>query len=803
MSHVRHPSGALVAPLLITLLALVALLAQLACTSTSRGTVLRADYREAAAELTRLIEHELEVKGIDALSIALTDGDEVVWARGFGQADPEAGLRAGADSVYRVGSISKLFTDVALMQLVEEGALGLDDPLEQHLPGAAPRNPFDGEITLRQLTSHSAGLVREPPVGSYFDATSPTLQATVDSLRDTVLVSEPGTRIKYSNAGLAILGRVLEAHDQRPYAELMRARVLAPLGLSDATFELTPGIEQRLVKSRMWSHDGRSFPAPTFDLGIAPAGNLYASVLDLAAFLVAMASGGEGRVGRVLEPETLKQMWSPTLRPDGRPSNIGIGFLLGELAGRRRVGHNGAVYGCASELWFLPDEQLGVAVSCSTDVANATTRHISDYALLLALAVREQRVLPQLALSKPPSSKQAARLAGRYESEPDPGGSTRRADLYWRNRRLTLEYGNTIGTVRFLDGELMVDDLHTRGRRIQDLGDGTLEIGGSRFTRVSNPRPAPCPERWRELIGEYGWEHNTLFIRERGGRLQALVEWIFLDELTELLPDVFTLPPDRGLYPLERVQFVRDEGGAVEAARFAGILFPRRPAQSSGDTFRITPRFGSDELRRRALAASPPLEQRPLRRPDLVDLAVELPRAQLDIRYATTNNFLTTTLYPTPRAFLQRDAARALRRASLQLEELGYGLRIFDGYRPWHVTKMFWDATPEQLRHFVADPSKGSRHNRGCAVDLTLFDTGTGAPVSMHAGYDEMSERSYVGYLGGTSLERWHRKLLRDAMTDAGFETYEWEWWHFDFGDWREYPILDASFDELDRAARR
>ena len=147
-------------------------------------------------------------------------------------------------------------------------------------------------------------------------------------------------------------------------------------------------------------------------------------------------------------------------------------------------------------------------------------------------------------------------------------------------------------------------------------------------------------------------------------------------------------------------------------------------------------------------------------------------------------------------------AAAALARAQAELSQQGYGLLIHDAYRPWHVTKMFWDATPEPFRHFVANPSEGSRHNRGCAVDLTLLDLATGRPVEMPGGYDEFSARSYPEYPGGTSLQRWHRELLRRVMERQGFHVYEWEWWHFDFQGWEQWPILDSSFLELDAAAR-
>ena len=114
------------------------------------------------------------------------------------------------------------------------------------------------------------------------------------------------------------------------------------------------------------------------------------------------------------------------------------------------------------------------------------------------------------------------------------------------------------------------------------------------------------------------------------------------------------------------------------------------------------------------------------------------------------------------------------------------------------MTKMFWEATPEDQKIFVANPANGSRHNRGAAVDLTLFDRATGRVIEMVGGYDEFSNRSFPEYVGGTSLQRWHRELLRWAMESEGFDVYEFEWWHFDFGDWARYPISNLTFAQLE-----
>jgi D-alanyl-D-alanine dipeptidase len=222
-------------------------------------------------------------------------------------------------------------------------------------------------------------------------------------------------------------------------------------------------------------------------------------------------------------------------------------------------------------------------------------------------------------------------------------------------------------------------------------------------------------------------------------------------------------------------------------------------AQNRPGIFRIQPMRPVAELRAEALAAKPPAEQGSFRKSDLVDLATLDPRIKLDIRYATSDNFLSTPVYSSARAFLQRPAAEALLRAHRELVKQGYGLLIFDAYRPWYVTKMFWDATPPDKHEFVANPAEGSRHNRGCAVDLSLYDLKTGREIEMTGGYDEMSERSYPDYAGGTAEQRSHRQLLRREMEKQGFSVYPSEWWHFDYHDWKEYAIQNIPFEDLRR----
>jgi zinc D-Ala-D-Ala dipeptidase len=194
----------------------------------------------------------------------------------------------------------------------------------------------------------------------------------------------------------------------------------------------------------------------------------------------------------------------------------------------------------------------------------------------------------------------------------------------------------------------------------------------------------------------------------------------------------------------------------------------------------------------------PPAEAAPTLPGNLVELSALDSGIRLDIRYATANNFTGRQLYDQPRAFLIRPAAEALVRAHRAAQQQGFGLTIFDAYRPWRVTKALWDATPPgPKRNYVANPRKGSRHNRGCAVDLTLHDLATGAPVEMPSGYDEFSPRAHRDYRGASEKALANRGELERLMEVQGFRGMSNEWWHFDFAGWQEFPILDLPFDQI------
>lgn len=187
----------------------------------------------------------------------------------------------------------------------------------------------------------------------------------------------------------------------------------------------------------------------------------------------------------------------------------------------------------------------------------------------------------------------------------------------------------------------------------------------------------------------------------------------------------------------------------------------------------------------------------------MIELIKLDPTIKLDIKYATADNFVGQVVYPAARAFLQPVAAHAVASVHAQLSQRGRGLVIFDGYRPWSITKLFWEVVTEAERKFVADPATGSKHNRGCAVDLSMFDLATGCELSMPSGFDEFNEKASPDFQGGTAQQRSARDELRSLMEAAGFLVNPKEWWHFDHVDWEQYPILDLSFDDLDATAGR
>lgn len=761
----------------------------------------RPTHREIARKLTAFIQSEIEDKGIPGLTIALVDGRDIVWAKGFGRADTSAKVLTTPETVWRVASVTKLFTAVAAMQLVEQGKLKLDEPISTYVPEIRFINPFGTPITIRHLMTHRSGIVREPAEGSYFDPSNPSLTKTVASLSGTVLYFRPGTQTKYSNAAVTLLGYIIQKVSGEAYPAYIKKHILQPLDMVASAVGNSAILKPKTAKGYLWRYDGVKFQAPDFQMGIDPAAGLNTTMPDLARFAVMLGHKGQMPNGRQLLTEaTLNEMWKVQFSDD--PSGFGLGFYVTSFEGKRRVQHSGVQYGIATRFAALPDEQLGVTISGNLDNANAVMNRIADYALRLLLAQKAKQPLPDLEKTQAVPEAEAMRWIGYYQNDATHQIHTVR----WFQKALWFHDGTHYQRIRKDAQGYVTDGRLGVGARIQ-FSPSQLTFNEQTYTKVVRPS-LQAPQRWKEYAGEYGWEHNILFIYPFAGKLMARIEWFDDTVLHEEGTDSFAFPPD-GLYQDEKVVFIRDGQGKITGVRAAGVFFKRRKVlmqphlldgiqwtdEENGVVY-IQPQKTREELLTLALHATPPQEsgKNPM---DLVEPAALDRSILVDIRYASSRNFMGMRFYDQPRAFLQRPAAEALVRIHQKLKAQGLGLMIHDAYRPWYVTKMFWEATPVSQRKFVANPADGSRHNRGCAVDLTLYDLKTRQAVKMPSLYDEFSERAAAEYAGGTEQERHFRQILRNAMVAEGFGVNADEWWHFDYKDWRSYPIGAKRFEEL------
>ena len=276
-------------------------------------------------ELVALIHREMEEKAVPAVAVGLYDTNGILWEAGFGSGLEATATATRTDTVFRVGSISKLFTAVALMQLHERGILDAGVPIGELCPELVF---LDGErkpapITLRHLLSHRSGIVRESPVGGYFDDSEPSIRETVAGIIGTNLVYPPGTRTKYSNLGPTVAGYILERVTGRSFPEYLREEVLDPLGMASSSFlRDIPATVERLAPAFLVDFDGNRIPAPVFQLGTIPAGNLYSTVSDLGRFMTCLLNDGRYAGGRLLDSATLAEMMIP---PFGT-NDVGLHF---------------------------------------------------------------------------------------------------------------------------------------------------------------------------------------------------------------------------------------------------------------------------------------------------------------------------------------------------------------------------------------------------------------------------------------------------------------------------------------------
>ena len=331
------------------------------------------EVRSAIDLLEAWIEAQRVARELPGMSIGIVHDQALVWSRGFGWADLERREPATADTLYRIGSITKLFTATALLILRDAGKLRLDDPLTAHLPWLQMKAAVAdaGTITIRHLLTHTSGLPREGAFPYFTDSRFPS----IDDIRVGLPMQErplpTETRWKYSNLGATLAGEVVAAVAGEPYVDFVRRRILAPLGMT-ATMVATP----EPAHPRLATGYGRrllgSTPAPFNDLrGLTAAGNMTTSVTDLARFAMLQLRGGVAGGAQILSGRTLAEMhrvhW---LEPEWQ-AGWGLGFRLLRVRGKTLVGHGGAVRGFRSNLQICPSDRIAVVAFVNSDDADA------------------------------------------------------------------------------------------------------------------------------------------------------------------------------------------------------------------------------------------------------------------------------------------------------------------------------------------------------------------------------------------------------------------------------------------------
>ncbi|QSQ21699.1 beta-lactamase family protein [Pyxidicoccus parkwayensis] len=473
----------------------------------SQGT----DYSTLKRELGREIPFAMQQAGVNGLSLALVDGDEVVWARGFGVADAESGVQASEHTVYNVGSVAKVFTTSAVMQLVEQQRANLDRPIEEAIPGFSMRARFSSEpITLRNLLTHHAGIPEQLEGG--FSPRPLTLTERVEALRDEYRVWPVGTVYAYSNTGFVIAGRAVETASASDFDTYMQQHIFGPLGMQHSAFRLTPAIVERLAKG-YGAPSPESLP-PYWLESEGPAGGLRASADDLSRYVRMLLNEGRFENQQVLRPESLQEMWRE--QNAGHPldvgTRIGLAWDLSDLPLEgggtvRLVEHDGGAYQFNADLALLPEHKLGVVVLCNTEgsggLVNGLAREVLARALAAKTGAKVVASQPITAEPEPQTPETLSTWAGLYATDAGP---------------MLIEVQGA--TLKATAGDLVLNLVpHQRGyfkAMVQDTplwlsfrqaGSHTLLLGYSESqgegvlgTRV---HPAVMPESWRARLGTY------------------------------------------------------------------------------------------------------------------------------------------------------------------------------------------------------------------------------------------------------------------------------------------------------------
>ena len=509
------------APRLWAFLLLTVCIAGCAGAPPRPASVGRGDYAKVAEYVSKRIRYEMKKRDVTGLSIALVDDRQVVWAAGFGYADKAGNVPASPDTIYRVGSISKLFTATAAMQLAERGRLDIDRPLGDYLPGFSIRTRFAdaAPITPRSIMTHHSGLPSDYLKGMWTrDPESFTRVA--DRLKDEYAANPPGAVFSYSNLGVTLLGDAIGKVAGRDFASHLGDALLLPLGMTRSSF--SPSADRTPLGAKGY-RKGKEAEEPS--LRDVPAGGLNASVLDLGRFIRMVFVGGKAGDRQIIMPDTLAEMLRP--QNEGVPLDldfrVGLGWMLGGLGDIdiRDSGpvahHAGATLLYHGQMIVLPEWALGVVVLANSATAGPVVRKVAAEALKLALEAKTGRRPPER--EKPEEVEVSfsteelqryegwyATLAGAVHVRKTSGGL--RADVLNRTLRMLPRADGTLGLQYRLLGlfPIRIEALGGVGVFRADVAGREIlaaRMHGRAFPIGERIRPGPLPAKWLGRTGEY------------------------------------------------------------------------------------------------------------------------------------------------------------------------------------------------------------------------------------------------------------------------------------------------------------
>jgi CubicO group peptidase (beta-lactamase class C family) len=520
-------------------------------------------------ELIPVIKNDINRFDLPGLSMAVVADGKIIWAKGFGYADREKKIPADTETVYRAGSISKLFNAVGIMLLEEKQKLSLDENIEKYLPAARFENPFDepAVITLRHILSHRPGTIRECAVGHYFDDTEPSQEETARSLFGTTLAYPPGTKTKYSNSAIGLSGYVLEKVTGIKYHKYQKQFVLQPLAMNSSGFVKEKSFRDKIAKGYMRDIDDNQWEAPDFRFGYLAAANLYSSVIDMAKFVDLMCNQG----APLMQPETFGKMTTIQFEPKKTKRGFGLGFMVSQIHDETTLGHNGAVYGFSSALRVIPEKNLGAICLMNLEGANGIDDKYIQFALDIALEeMTDQKLLDITNIIEMPLSE-LQKLTGRYQKDDS---------VIWLTLQKGKLYYQSLGARKQLsavsENEFITDDYCGCGEKISVVREQQkitgVKINNDLYARTDEQKQdEPFP--WKNLVGEYGPDFNVTKVYEKDGRLNVLIEWFYEYPLTHTKDLRFDFPA--GLYHGEELIFIATEGKAQQI-QFSGVTFNRR-----------------------------------------------------------------------------------------------------------------------------------------------------------------------------------------------------------------------------------